>query len=100
MVGDDLLCQYEVGLQQRLGCVFHGSPGQPTFRPGVLGQGGELLMVSGAHPYGQYRVMVMTRHAGELTVNGVFSYPPTDVGAVGDGEVLGQLGWGWPNRCG
>ena len=49
VVGDDLLGQHQIGLQQRLGRVFHRGTGQPAHRAELLRELRELFVVSGAH---------------------------------------------------
>jgi len=49
VIGDDLLGQHQVGLQQGLRGPLHGDPGQPAHLAEPLGQFRELLMVGGPH---------------------------------------------------
>ena len=49
VVGDDLLGEDQVGLQQRLRCPLHRGTGQPAHLAELFGELRELLVVGGAH---------------------------------------------------
>lgn len=51
VVGDYLLDQDQVGLQQRLGRALHRQPGEPAHLAQRLCQRVELVMKSGAHKF-------------------------------------------------
>ena len=49
VVGNDLLGQYQVGLQQGLGRALHGNTGQSAHLAEAVGEGFKLLVVRGTH---------------------------------------------------
>ncbi len=49
VVGDDLLGQHQIGLQQGLRGAFHGNARQPAHLAELVCQGIQLLVVRGSH---------------------------------------------------
>jgi hypothetical protein len=49
VIGNDVLGQHQIGLQQRLGSAFHRDAGEPAHVTQPLGDSGELLVIGGAH---------------------------------------------------
>ena len=70
MVGDDLLGQHQIRLQQGLRRAFHGNTRQPAHLAELVCQGIKLLVVRGSHG-SSLRAISSKRHdaRGERKVN-------------------------------